>query len=55
MPREGELAPEAEAEFVTDADPVKREVRKALIALTAGRTGEARRRLQAILSDGAGD
>ncbi len=44
--------PEPDAEFITDADPVKREVRKALIALSAGRTAEAKRRLQEILSNG---
>lgn len=45
--------PEPEAEFITDTDPVKREVRKALIALSAGRTGEAKRRLQGILAGGS--
>lgn len=48
---EPEREPEPEEEFITDADPVKREVRKALIALSAGRTAETKRRLQGILSD----
>ena len=45
--------PEPEADFITDTDPLKREVRKALIALSAGRTAEAKRRLQGILSAGS--
>jgi hypothetical protein len=52
-PREREPEPEPEADFITDTDPLKREVRKALIALSAGRTGEAKRRLQGILSGGS--
>jgi len=50
-----EPAVESEADFITETDPVKRDVRKALIALSAGRTAEAKRRLQAILAEGAGD
>lgn len=42
---------EPEADFITDTDPVKRDVRKALIALSAGRTAEAKRHLQAILAN----
>ncbi len=48
-----EFEPEPDADFITDTDPIKREVRKALIALSAGRTAEAKRCLQGILSAGS--
>lgn len=47
-PAAGEV--ETEAVFITDTDPVKREARQALIALSAGRVAEAKRHLQAILA-----